>query len=185
MDSLQKGKEEQQEELLGQKIASYSATLYKIAFMQLKNAEDAEDVVQEVFCQYLKANMDFDSWEHEKAWFIKVTLNACKKVWRTAWNRHRADIPDWENLDLETDEEHPDSAYIRREEAEALWKAVWELPDKYREVIHLFYYENLSVKEIALVSGRGESTVTSQLVRGRNILKRKLREEYQFEEFQG
>ena len=86
---------------------------------------------------------------------------------------------------METDEEHPDSAYIRREEAEALWKAVWELPDKYREVIHLFYYENLSVKEIALVSGRGESTVTSQLVRGRNILKRKLREEYQFEEFQG
>lgn len=184
MDSLQKGKEEQ-EELLGQKIASYSATLYKIAFMQLKNADDAEDVVQEVFCQYLKANKNFESQEHEKAWFIKVTLNACKKVRRTAWNRRRADIPDWESLYPETGGGHPDSAYIRREEAETLWKAVWELPDIYRKVIHLFYYENLSVKEIALVCGRGESTVTSQLVRGRNILKKKLREEYRFEEFQG
>lgn len=77
----------------------------------------------------------------------------------------------------------PENDYIRREENAELMKAVWELPDKYREVIHLFYYEELSVKEIADICGRQESTVTSQLTRGRNILKKRLKEGYQFEEF--
>lgn len=169
---------------LQSRIETYSAALYKIAYLQLKNAEDAEDVVQEVFCQYIRTDKEFESQEHEKAWLIKVTLNACKKLWRTAWYRHHAVMPQGELPPEEGEEDLTENAYIRREENEKLLKAVWELPDKYREVIHLFYYEELSVKEIAFVCGRQESTVTSQLTRGRNILKKRLKEEYQFEEFQ-
>lgn len=172
------------DKLSGQKAERYLTTLYRIAFLQLKNAEDAEDVVQEVFCQYIKSDKVFENEEHEKAWLIKVTLNACKKIWRSAWYRHRASLPEFLETDSSCDE-HPENEYIRREESAELMKAVWELPDKYREVIHLFYYEDLSVKEIAAVCGRQESTVTSQLTRGRSLLKKRLKEEYQFEEFQG
>lgn len=184
MSDLQNGHKIQRE-VLGQKIESYLATLYRIAFLQVKNAEDAEDVVQEVFCQYIRTDMDFESEDHERAWLIKVTLNACRKLWRSAWYRHKASMPEDVFLTEEGEGSLPENAYIRREASEELMKAVWGLPDKYREVIHLFYYEELSVKEIADICHRQESTVTSQLTRGRNILKKRLKEEYQFEEFQG
>lgn len=182
MSDLQNG-QEMQKKMLGQKIESYLATLYKIAFLQLKNAEDAEDVVQEVFCQYIKTDKFFESEDHERAWLIKVTLNACRKLWRSAWYRHNAPMPENMFSDDMAEDGRPENDYIRREENAELMKAVWELPDKYREVIHLFYYEELSVKEIADICGRQESTVTSQLTRGRNILKKRLKEGYQFEEF--
>ena len=73
-------------------IEAYGAMLYKIALVRLKNTDDAEDVVQEVFCQYIKSDKTFDSDEHEKAWLIKVTLNACKRFYRLAWNRHKGEI---------------------------------------------------------------------------------------------
>lgn len=177
------GLQEERQQELQQKIEAYLATLYKIAFLQLKNAEDAEDVVQEVFYQYIRTDMVFQSQEHEKAWLIKVTLNACRKLWRTAWYRHHAPMPELEEASGEYEEGQPESQYIRKEENRKLLKAVWALPDKYREVIHLFYYEGLSVKEIAFICGRQESTITSQLTRGRSILKKSLKEDYQFEEF--
>lgn len=184
MSNLQNEKE-RQKDLLTQKIEAYSASLYRIAFLQLKNAEDAEDVVQEVFCQYIRTDINFESEEHEKAWLIKVTLNFCKKLWRSAWYRHKAPMPETEPYGWNTGEKRLENEYIHKEENAELMRAVWELPDKYREVIHLFYYEELSVKEIAVICGSQESTVTSQLTRGRNILKKRLKEDYQFEEFQG
>lgn len=190
MSDLPKENEQSEElpahkKLCSAKIETYSATLYKIAFLQLKSAEDAEDVVQEVFCQYIKTDTVFESEEHEKSWLIKVTLNACKKLWRSAWYRHHAAMPEVVQSDICDEEGRPEGDYIRREENAELMRAVWELPDKYREVIHLYYYEELSIKEIATVCGRPESTITSQLTRGRNILKKRLKEEYRFEEFQG
>ena len=74
----------------------------------------------------------------------------------------------------------PEESAVRREEKRMLLRAVLGLPEKYRDVIHLFYYEELSVKEIARITGRGESTVTSQLTRGRELLRKSLKEEYDF-----
>ena len=71
------------------KIDEYSGMLYKLAFFQLKNYQDAEDVVQETFYQYIRTAPEFENGEHEKAWFIKVTLNGCRKVFRCAWYRRR------------------------------------------------------------------------------------------------
>lgn len=158
-------------------IDTYRDMLYKIALMQLKNEQDAEDVVQEVFYQYYKNTPEFASGEHEKAWFIKVTLNGCRRIWRSAWYRHSAPYPEQEMAE----ESRLESDYLKKEQYMQIWKAVYELPAKYREVIHLFYHEDLSIKEICAVTGRQESTVTSQLTRARDLLKRRLGEEWEFE----
>lgn len=75
------------------KINNYSSLLYRIAFLQLKNNQDAEDVVQETFYRLVKNRKEFETPEHEKAWLIKVTLNGCRKVWRSAWYRHTDIVP--------------------------------------------------------------------------------------------
>ncbi len=177
------------------KIDTYGNMLFKLSYLRLQNVQDAEDVVQEVFYQYLKKPRTFQSPEHEKAWFLKVTLNGCRKVWRSAWKRHQAVWP-FENQEAagsrpeeskngeepgrENGTHEPEESFLRREENRRLLRAVLALPEKYRDVIHLFYYEELSVKEIAQITGRGESTVTSQLTRGRDLLRKSLREEYDF-----
>lgn len=171
------------------KIDAYSDMLFKLSFLRLQNLQDAEDVVQEVFYQYVKKRPVFQSPEHEKAWFLKVTLNGCRKVWRSAWKRHR---DTWQDGDCEAHDtagreadpdargREPEERVLRREENRRLLQAVLALPEKYRDVIHLFYYEELSVKEIARATGRGESTVTSQLTRGRELLRKSLKEGYDF-----
>lgn len=188
------------------KIETYGDMLFKLCYIRLQNVQDAEDVVQEVFYQYLKHGEIFQSLEHEKAWLLKVAVNACRKVWRSAWRQHRSDrAADWADKDggsmASTDISGmgmsedtlaragmsqdlltlgPEEAAVKQEERRRLLKEVLSLPVRYREVIHLFYYEDLSVKEIAKVTGRGQSTVTSQLTRGRELLRKALKEEYDF-----
>ena len=168
------------------KIDRYADMLFKISFLKLQNVQDAEDVVQEVFYQYVKRQESFAGEEHEKAWLIHVTLNACRKIWRSAWNRHRSREEIWEqdckalSGRLEEPVPGPEESLMNEEEKEMLFRAVSALPVRYREVIHLFYYEELSVREIARATGRKESTVTSQLTRGRELLRKSLKEEYDF-----
>lgn len=168
-------------------IECYSDMLFKIAYLRLKNMEDAEDVVQEAFYQYLKREEGFESTEHRKAWLIKVTLNGCRKVWRSAWNRHRSDEEDVNYGQISSKqflgENHmqgPEEAFVSADRSRILWETVMSLPAKYTDVIHLFYYEELSIKAIADITGRKESTITSQLTRGRELLKRKLKGEWDF-----
>lgn len=170
-------------EILQKKLNNYSDMLFKIAYIRLQNVQDAEDVVQEVFYQYIRHGDKFNSDEHEKAWMIKVTLNACRKVWRSAWNRHRddfgADIEAYcQNTMVNLKSLEEDALTV--EENRIILAAVKELPIIYRDVIHLFYYEELSIREIGEATGRKESTVTSRLTRGRELLRKKLKEEYDF-----
>ncbi len=172
---------------LQQIINTYGDMLFKLCLIRLQNMQDAEDVVQEVFYQYFRHEEVFESEEHEKAWLLKVAINGCHKIWRSAWRRHRSD-EEWQDvadntiyMDGMAGNEGPEEQSLEREKQQKLLGAVMALPAKYREVIHLFYYQELSVKEIAEVTGRGESTVTSQLTRARELLRRSLREEYDFE----
>lgn len=185
---------------LQQKIEQYGDMLFKLSYIRLQNIQDAEDVVQEVFYQYLRHLQDFHSPEHEKAWLLKTTMNACRKVWRSAWRRHQADARQGEDClgDRALDDmgwgqgvreiasggasriSGPEEAVVRREECSLLLDAVLSLPARYRDVIHLFYYEDFSVKEIARITNRRESTVTSQLTRGRELLRKSLKGEYDF-----
>ena len=174
------------QEKLQDKIDSYSDMLFKIAYARMGNRADAEDVVQETFYQYFKSSRKFDDEEYEKAWLIRVTLNGCRKVWRSGFNRRRSDISDPEQISQEQEQEQeigessPEEAFLDKERARTVLEAVWKLPVTYRDVIHLFYYEELSVKEIAMILERKVSTVTSQLTRGREMLKKSLKEEYDF-----
>ncbi len=141
-------------------IETYFNMVYKLALSQTKNKSSADDVTQEVFLRYLKNTKNFESEEHRKAWLIRVTLNCSKNVFSNAW--FQKTVPLSEELVFE------------EQETGEVYYAVLELPLKYRSVIHLFYYEDLSVEEISTVLNRPQSTVKSQLFRGRELLRSKL-----------
>ena len=115
------------------KIDAYSDMLFKLSFLRLQNLQDAEDVVQEVFYQYVKKRPVFQSPEHEKAWFIRVTVNACKDQMKSLFRRRTVSI----------EELTEEAASIPPEQCEVL-DAVLALPAKYRDVIYLHYYEGYS-----------------------------------------
>lgn len=149
-------------------VELYADTVYKIALSQMKNKEDAEDIFQEVFLNYMNCNKTFVSVEHEKAYLITMTVNSCKKHFRSAWFRHRADYSEVTEAAMASMVTEGDT---RNEE---VYEAVLKLPPKYRLVIHLFYYEEMSIVEIGSNLQIKESTVKSQLMRGRAMLKEML-----------
>lgn len=148
-------------------IERYSNMVYRLAFSRTGTKQDAEDIYQEVFYRYIKKHPDFQSEEHRKAWLLRVTVNCANRFLSSAWRKKRAELP--EDLPFED----------RRKQE--LYQELQQLPGKYREVIHLFYYEQLSVEEIAGVLGRKPSTVRTQLTRAREMLRGMMKEEdYEF-----
>lgn len=135
--------------------------VYKLGYIYLKNAADAEDVVQSVFLNLLQTNVHFNDYEHEKAWFLTAARNCCKNMLKSWWKRRRVDF-----------EAMPEIASQDQaaQEKEIIAKLL-ALPEKYRVVLHLYYLENYSTKEVAVLLGRNESTIRSQLQRGREKLK--------------
>ncbi len=145
----------------------YQDNLYIIAFNVCKNAEDAKDVVQDTFIQYYSAKKEFDDEQHIRAWLIRVAINKAKNVNNTFWRRNKMSLEDYmETLTFETPE------------SEELFETVMHLPEKYRIVVHLFYYEDYNVHEIADILKLTESNVKVRLSRGRSLLKEKLQEEW-------
>lgn len=161
----------------------YTPTVYRIAFTRLGNAADAEDVSQNVFLRYFRANITYESEEHRKAWLLRCAVNCASSFASSAWNRHKADIEDMEQLSYEGSVE---GSAEKLETRESVLSAVMKLKPKYRTVIFLFYFEDLSTSQIADITETRESTVRSQLSRAREQLKKMLknfREEAQFDEF--
>lgn len=151
-------------------IDRYADMVYRLALSQMKNRTDADDIFQEVFVRLVGHIQDLESWEHVKAWLIRVTINCARKHFDQYWNKNVDYIEDTERLEdeaaeYEVPEEHPVRAAVAR------------LPAKYRTVVHLYYYEELSIAEIAQLTGQKESTVKSQMHRAREILKGILGEE--------
>lgn len=145
----------------------YQSNLFAVAFNICKNAQDAEDIVQDTFVQYYTTKKEFKSEQHIRAWLIRVAVNKAKNVTRTFWRRNKVSIEDYmETLVFETPE------------AENLFETVMHLPEKYRIVIHLYYYEDYAVREIADILKLSESNVKIRLSRGRALLKEALKEEW-------
>jgi RNA polymerase sigma-70 factor (ECF subfamily) len=138
-------------------IDRYSKTVYRLAFAQTKNRNDADEVFQEVFLRYIRKKPSFESSEHEKAWFLRVTINCCKNIWMSRKKAQSEQLDD--NIAWESEEEIRLDRYLNA------------LPKDYRTVIHLFYYEDLSTAEISKVLDRKESTVRVQLTRARRLLR--------------
>ncbi|MBO7356208.1 MAG: sigma-70 family RNA polymerase sigma factor [Lachnospiraceae bacterium] len=141
----------------------YSNRLYAAAFNICRQQQDAEDAVQDAFIRLYHSRKDFESEEHIKAWLMRVTINAAKSTKRLFWNRMRSSY-----------EEYMDSLVFEEESDKGLMDEVLKLPEKYRIVIHLFYFEEYKVKEIAEILNTSENTVKTRLLNGRRILKDKL-----------
>ncbi|MCM1257772.1 MAG: sigma-70 family RNA polymerase sigma factor [Roseburia sp.] len=125
---------EQVQELMRQ----YQNSLYAVAFSICKNPEDAEDVVQETFIQYHTSKNEFENQQHIRAWLIRVAINKAKNVNHTFWRKNKVPLEDYmQTLTFETPE------------SRNLFETVMKLPEKYRTAIHLFYYEDFAIKEIA------------------------------------
>lgn len=165
-------------------IQQYSPMVYRLAYSLVKSKCDAEDIHQEVFVRYITKAPAFESGEHEKAWFIRVTTNLCKNWWRTAWKRKVVSLTEYEeeygDIDKAAESRYGAEtleAQLQEDKAEDIIRLVKTLPQKYRVVIHLFYYEELSVEEIAGALQLKPSTVRTQLTRARCRLGELLKKE--------
>lgn len=134
--------------------------VYRVCFMLLKNAADAEDAVQTVFIKLMQSRPTFADHEHEKAWLIRTARNHCLNLLSHWWRRKRVSM-----------EGRPDPAAPHGEEGRELWDLVLGLPAKYKTVVYLFYYEGYSTKEMARMLEMKESTVRSHLHAARKLLK--------------
>lgn len=150
-------------------LKKYGNTILRLSYSYLHSISDAEDVLQDTLLNLIKSKPVFSSLEHEKAWLMRVAINLSKNKLKSSWLK-TIEIP--ENLKAEN---------IADEELDVL-EAVHNLPIKYREVIHFFYYEGYSTSEISSLLEKKESTVRSLLFRARGILKKKLKGEYDFHE---
>ena len=138
-------------------VTRYENKLYRIALAITKSNADAEDIIQDVFIKLFEKQPHFESSNHEIAWLIRVTVNRCKNHLRSHWWKKNTHL-------LET---HPAPEGIQQD----TMQAVLALPAKYRTVIHLYYYEGYSTKEIAEMTQQKDSTVRQLLTRARRKLK--------------
>ena len=151
-------------------VRYYSPMIYRIALTKTQSSHDADDIFQEVFLKLVMNTKPFDCEEHRKAWLIRVTINCCHSHFTAPWRRNidsmedaiMAQIPDesTEGCDLGTG---PD-----------IYAEVLKLPQNMREVILLFYYEELSIREISQILQTSEVNVKKRLSRARQKLKLEL-----------
>ena len=162
-------------------MRKYADMVMRIALNYCKNKYDAEDITQEVFCKLVRTTqspsaksrsvMEFNDEEHLKRWLIRVAINECNSWFVTPWHKKTGYLED---------EEIPEKVYNREEKSE-LYDVVMSLPKKYRMVIYLYYYEEYPTKEIADILDIKEATVRAQLMRGRELIKGKLKEDILYE----
>lgn len=144
-------------------IKKYTNTISKIAYSYTKSKETAEDITQNVFLKYMISEHTFHDDEHKKAWLIRVTINECKKHFR------------WLSYQPKSYPKTPEP-----EEYHDVYSAVMDLPQNYRMVIHLHYYEGLSVKEMSSILEKNENTILSHLHRARKKLKKIMEVDYEY-----
>lgn len=144
-----------------QAIQRYGDTVRRLCMLHLKNEADSQDIFQTVFLKYLLYQGEFESREHEKAWFIRVTLNACKDLLKSVFRSRTVSL----------EELSPQYAAGLTDEGREVWQAVLALPPRYRDVIYLHYYEGYSAPELSGILGRKVNTIYTDLARARARLK--------------
>jgi RNA polymerase sigma-70 factor, ECF subfamily len=140
-------------------IAVYSAMVYRLAFAKVRNKHDADDVFQDVFVSYILANKTYENEEHRKAWLIKVTINCGNKYLASTWLKRIVPLNDSLSYTFDMQDETD------------LHRSLLQLPQRYRTVIHLFYYEELSIEQISDILNAKPSAVRTWLTRARKKLR--------------
>lgn len=133
--------------------------VFKICYIYMKNRFDAEDAVQICFANAYERQQQFGNTEHEKAWLVVTSSNICKSLLR---RKHRTEV----SIDV-----IPQATGAYDETPSEILEIILSMPEKYRVVIYLYYYEGYSCAEIAAMLNKKEATVRSQLYRGREYLK--------------
>ena len=146
-----------------QTVERWGDMVWRLALARTANVSDAEDIFQEVFLRYFRHEHKLQSDEHRKAWLIRCTVNRANSLHSSPWRRRTVPLEVAAQVGVE-------------DQYREVYSAVLSLPPKYRAVIHLHYFEDLSVAEIAAGLGLAEGTVKSQLSRGRALLRDALKE---------
>jgi RNA polymerase sigma-70 factor (ECF subfamily) len=133
--------------------------VYSVSFSYMKNTEDTKDIVSEIFLKLLQKKINFNDVEHEKAWLLRATINLCKDTLKH-WRRKNENIDEYENLEGENPF-YTDETY----------KLVMELPERYKAVIYLHYYEGYTSAEIGKILKKPQATILSHLREARKLLK--------------
>ena len=145
-------------------VDQYADTILRIGYTWLGDMDDAKDICQVVLISLLEETRIFPDSGQERAWVVRVTINRCKNWKKSAWLRHRAPLE--EGLYLSVEDPEP--------EGDSLLHHLKQLPDKYRQVLYLRYYEQYEVKEIAALLGRSPALVSTHLARAKARLKAQL-----------
>ena len=139
-------------------VERWSDMVWRLALARTANVQDAEDVFQDVFLRYFKHEQELDTLEHQKAWLIRCTINRANSLFSSPWRKRTVPLETAAEVGVE-------------DQYQEVYSAVLSLPPKYRTAIHLFYYEELSITEIASILHMPEGTVKSHLSRGRALLR--------------
>lgn len=148
---------------INQAVDEYSDMVRRLCMLHLKNYADTEDIFQTVFLKYALSSVEFKSKEHEKAWMIRVTINACKDLLKSFFRKHTVSI----------DQLIEEPAPVPQDHREVL-EAVLSLPKKYKDVVYLHFYEGYTAPQIGEILGKNVNTVYTLLTRAKKILKTKL-----------
>lgn len=141
-------------------VKLFSDMLFRIALSYTKNWTASEDILQDVFLHLLTDHTSFRDQEHQKAWLIRVTVNECRKFHRSLWNRRNVSLTEL--------------GVLPASERSEVFDLVMALPAKYRIIVHLYYYEGYSIREVSQILSIKESTAQSRLHRARKKLKKEM-----------
>ncbi len=153
-----------------QAIERYSDTVRRLCMIHLKNSADTEDIFQTVFLKYVLSSVSFENAEHEKAWFIRVTINACKDLLKNFFRRHTVPLEGAIEYPAKTPPDYRD-----------VWEAVFSLPQKYRDVVYLHYFEGYTAPQISRILGKNVNTIYTLLTRSKQMLRERLGGDYDYE----
>ena len=151
------------EQEVSRAMEQYSDTVRRLCMIHLKNYADTEDIFQTVFLKYVLSSISFENEEHEKAWFIRVTINACKDFLKSFFRSRTVSL----------DELIEQPAQLPPDHREIL-DAVFSLPQKYRDVVYLHYFEDYTAPQISRILGKNVNTIYTLLTRSKQMLREKL-----------
>lgn len=154
------------EQEIDRAIERHADTVRRLCMIHLKNHADTEDIFQTVFLKYALRSAPFESEEHERAWFVRVTLNACKDLLKSFFRSRTVPLDQLAELPAQMTDDQRD-----------VLRAVLELPPSYKNVIYLHYYEGYTAPQIADLLGKNVNTVYTLLTRARNTLRQRLGDE--------
>lgn len=146
-------------------VTQYSSALTRLCFLYLRDVHLAQDAVQDTFLKVYRSYGQFDASASEKTWVMRIAINVCKDYLRSAWHRRVNVVEALDEVPCEGPERAADDSLLTE---------VMRLKPRYREVVLLFYYQDMKISEIARVLGAPESTVAVRLKRARELLRRRL-----------